>query len=240
MTYLLRSVLAVIRLLFIAILTVLTLLIALPVFHLSGRARGVSYATARYWSRGALFLLNIRVNLRGNIPQTQVLVMPNHQTFLDIFLILAYYPSSIVAKQEIGHWPMIKYAIALGRIILVDRSRLQGALRTMHAIDAEIKSGGSVILFPEGTTHAGPLTKAFKTGSFKIAEETATPVVPVAIRYISRRIFWGDEPFLTHFMQCMGFARTEVDLWFGPAIQGLPYNDLLQATQSAIDAQLSQ
>ena len=85
----------------------------------------------------------------------------------------------------------------------------------MHAIDAEVKSGGSVILFPEGTTHTGPLTKAFKAGSFKIAEETNTPIIPVAISYLSRDMSWNNDSFLNHFFMKMGFWHTPVELWYG-------------------------
>lgn len=233
-----RFILAFIRLVLVAMLTLLTVIIALPCFYLSGKTRKVSYATARSWGRAALFLLNVHVNIRGQRPKEKVLLMPNHQTFLDIFLVLGYYPSSIVAKKEIGNWPVLRFAIKLGRIILVDRKSLKGTLKAMRSIDKEIKSGGSVILFPEGGTHEGPLTKAFKPGSFKIAEETQTPIIPIAIRYLSRPMAWKNEAFFHHFMQKMGYWRTNVDMWFGPPISGEDCKGLLASTKAAIDEQL--
>jgi len=230
---------AIIRLLLIAVLTILTVLIALPCFYVSGKARRVSYATARIWGRSALFLLNVRVKVLGERPHDKVLVMPNHQNYLDVFLVLAYYPASIVAKKEIGHWPVLRFAIQLGRIILVDRKSLKGALEAMHDIDQEIKSGGSVILFPEGTTYVGPLTKDFKSGSFKIAEETNTPIIPVAIKYLGRDLAWKNETFLKHFLLKMGHWRTDVDMWFGKAICQADTKTLMKATKQAIDQQLA-
>ncbi len=234
-----RSFLALIRLFFIAIHTTLTVLIFLPCLYLSGKSRKVSYTTAFYWGRIALFILNIHVKVLGDKPKEKVLLMPNHQTFLDIFLVLAYFPSSIVAKKEIGDWPVLKYTIALGRIILVDRKSLRGTIHAMHAIDNEIKGGGSVILFPEGTTYCGPLTKSFKAGSFKIAEETKTPIVPMVIKYVSRDMGWGDETFIKHFMHKMGYWRTNVDLWFGTPVSNGDHKELLSQTKEAIDGQLS-
>lgn len=235
----LRASLAFIRLFLIAILTLITVAVALPILYLSGRSRRVSYATARIWSQSALFLLNVKVKILGTIPKEKIILMPNHQTFLDIFLVLGFYPSSIVAKKEIGQWPILRLAIDLGRIILVDRRSLKGALKAMHDIDKEIKSGGSVILFPEGTTYEGPLTKDFKPGSFKIAEETSTPIIPTAIKYTRRAMAWGKEPFLLHFFQKMGYWRTDVEVCFGEPIQNLPCKELLEKTKAAIDHQLS-
>lgn len=235
-----RSALALIRILLISIWTILTVLIFLPILYLSKKARKVSYATAFTWGRVALFILNVRVKVLGSKPKEKILLMPNHQTFLDIFLVLGYYPSSIVAKKEIGDWPVLKYTIALGRIILVDRKSLRGTIHAMHAIDKEIKSGGSVILFPEGTTNnSGTLTKSFKPGSFKIAEETGTPIIPMAIKYVSRDMSWGDESFLMHFIQKMGYWRTNVDLWFGEPVTGGDYKELMVRVKTAIDGQLS-
>ena len=239
MNAVLHPILAAFRLLGLAVLTFFTVLIALPCFYLSKQSRRVSYATAKTWGRLALFILNVHVHLEGQLPKDKVLLMPNHQTFVDVFLVLGFFPASIVAKKEIGDWPILKSAIALGRIILVDRRTLKGSLKGMQDIDQEIKSGGSVILFPEGTTYGHPLTGAFKSGSFKIAEDTKTPIIPVAIKYLSRDMAWRNESFMVHFFQCMGFWCTDVRMWFGAPIEGLPHKALLEATKFTIDQQLS-
>ena len=235
----LRFFLAFVRLSLIVILTILTVVLALPCLYASGCSRKVSYATARSWGRAALFILNVKVKLLGKLPSEKVLVMPNHQSYIDIFLVLGYYPSSIVAKKEIGQWPILRSAIKLGRIILVDRSSLKGSVVTMHKIASEIKGGGSVILFPEGTTYYGPLTKNFKSGSFKIAEETKTPIVPVAIKYLNRDIAWRNESFFANFMKYMGYWNLKAEMWFGEQITQGDYKQLLDDTKAAIDKQLS-
>ena len=235
----LRFLIAFIRLILIIVLTILTVVLALPCLYVSGCSRKVSYATARSWGRAALFILNVKVKLLGELPSEKVIVMPNHQNYIDIFLILGYYPSSIVAKKEIGKWPVLRSAITLGRIILVDRNSLKGSVVTMYKIASEINGGGSVILFPEGTTSCGPLTKNFKSGSFKIAEETKTPIVPVAIKYLNRDIAWRNESFFAHFMKYMGYWNVNAEMWFGKQITQGDYKQLLEKTKAAIDKQLS-
>jgi 1-acyl-sn-glycerol-3-phosphate acyltransferase len=96
-----------------------------------------------------------------------------------------------------------------------------------------------LVLFPEGTTHGGPLTKAFKSGSFKIAEETQTPIIPVAIKYLNHSMFWGHESFMIHFFQKAGFCRTNVEMYFGQPKSALPCKELLGQTKASIDQQLS-
>ena len=233
-----RYIIAFIRLLLVAVLSLVTLIIALPCLYISGKSRKVSYATACAWGRSALFILNVRVKVLGNKPKDRVLLMPNHQSFLDIFLVLGYYPSSIVAKKEIADWPFLMFAIDLGRVILVDRGRVIGAVKAMRDIQAEVQSGGSVILFPEGVIYEGPLTKTFKPGSFKIAEDSKTPIVPVAIKYLDRDLAWRDESFMTNFFENMGYCTTNVDMWFGEPIADKPYKELKEDTQLAIDTQL--
>lgn len=234
-----RFFLAALRLLLLLLYTFFTLLIALPVFYVSGKSRTVSYATARYWGRGTLFILNVKVKLSGTIPPGKVLIMPNHQTFLDVLIMLAYYPASIVAKKEIASWPLIKHAVELGRMILVDRGSLKGSLQTMDAIAEEVKCGGSVILFPEGGAYAGPLTRAFKSGSFKIAEQTQTPIVPVAIKYLDRDMAWADESFIHNYFMKMGFWTIRVDVWFADPVIDADFKTLMHRTKSLIDSHLS-
>ncbi len=238
MKKIIRTLLAFVRLILLVMLTILTVLVALPCFYISGCSRKVSYATAKSWGRVALFILNVKVKLQGKRPKEKVLVMPNHQNYIDIFLVLAYYPASIVAKKEIGQWPILCSAIKLGRIILVDRASLKGNIATMRKIAEEINGGGSVILFPEGTTCKGPLTSKFRSGSFKIAEETKTPIIPVAIKYVNRDLPWLQESFLAHFMMYMGYWSTKVEMHFGAPISGGDCRQLLEKTQTAIDQQL--
>ena len=110
----------------------------------------------------------------------------------------------------------------------------------MRAIKAEIDKGGSVILFPEGGIKDEPLTAPFKHGSFKIAQTTATPVVPAAIFYHDHGMVWGDESFLTNFYRQMGHWRTDVDFWIGEPITAPSDAELMTAVKDAIDLKLKE
>lgn len=198
----------------------------------------ISRFITKNWARFCLLILNIKVNFSGQAPERRVILMANHRSYIDIFLVFSRYPASIVAKKELGRWPIIGWSVRLARMILVDRSSKSSLIATMRAIKAEIDRGGGVILFPEGGIKTESLTATFKHGSFKIAQTTGTPIVPAAINYHDSKVFWGDESFLTNFYRQMGKWRTDVDFWIGEPITAESDEVLMDAVKQSIDGKL--
>ena len=205
---------------------------------LSGGSAAVSRFISKIWARFCLFVLNVKVHFSGQAPERRVILMANHRSYIDIFLVFSRYPASIVAKKEVGRWPIIGWSVRLARMILVDRSSKSSLIATMRAIKAEIDLGGGVILFPEGGIKAESLTATFKHGSFKIAQTTGTPIAPAAINYHDSKVFWGDESFLTNFYRQMGKWRTDVDFWIGEPITAESDEVLMDAVKQSIDGKL--
>lgn len=198
----------------------------------------ISRFITKNWARFCLLILNIKVNFSGQAPERRVILMANHRSYIDIFLVFSRYPASIVAKKELGRWPIIGWSVRLARMILVDRSSKSSLIATMRAIKAEIDRGGGVILFPEGGIKTESLTATFKHGSFKIAQTTGTPIAPAAINYHDSKVFWGDESFLTNFYRQMGKWRTDVDFWIGEPITAESDEVLMDAVKQSIDGKL--
>ena len=198
----------------------------------------ISRFITKNWAQFCLLILNIKVNFSGQAPERRVILMANHRSYIDIFLVFSRYPASIVAKKELGRWPIIGWSVRLARMILVDRSSKSSLIATMRAIKAEIDRGGGVILFPEGGIKTESLTATFKHGSFKIAQTTGTPIAPAAINYHDSRVFWGDESFLTNFYRQMGKWRTDVDFWIGKPITAESDEVLMDAVKQSIDGKL--
>ena len=235
-----KWIIATIRLILVFAGSLVLVIGGLILLLLSGGSAAVSRFITKNWARYCLLILNIKVNFSGVIPARRVILMANHRSYIDIFLVFSRYPASIVAKKELGHWPIIGWSVRLARMILVDRSKKSSLIATMRAIKAEIDKGGSVILFPEGGIVPGALTGPFKHGSFKIAQLTGTPIAPAAIFYHDEGIFWGDESFLTNFYRQMGKWRTDVDFWIGEPIKADSDTELLDAVKSAIDLKLNE
>lgn len=235
-----KPILATIRLILVVIVSLTFLIVGLILLFICLGSPAISRFITKNWARFCLLVLNVKVNFSGQAPAQRVILMANHRSYVDIFLVFSRYPASIVAKKELGRWPIIGWSVRLARMILVDRSKKSSLIATMRAIKAEIDKGGSVILFPEGGIKDEPLTAPFKHGSFKIAQTTATPVVPAAIFYHDHGMVWGDESFLTNFYRQMGHRRTDVDFWIGEPITAPSDAELMTAVKDAIDLKLKE
>ncbi len=235
-----RQILATVRLVVLFVGSLILVIVGLILLFICFGSPAISRFITRNWARFSLLILNVKVNFSGQAPKRRVILMANHRSYVDIFLVFSRYPASIVAKKELGRWPIIGWSVRLARMILVDRSKKSSLIATMRAIKAEIDKGGSVILFPEGGIKDEPLTAPFKHGSFKIAQTTATPVVPAAIFYHDHGMVWGDESFLTNFYRQMGHWRTDVDFWIGEPITAPTDAELMTAVKDAIDLKLKE
>lgn len=235
-----RQILATVRLIILFVGSLVLVIVGLILLLICFGSPAISRFITKNWARFCLLILNVKVHFSGQIPSQRVILMANHRSYVDIFLVFSRYPASIVAKKELGRWPIIGWSVRLARMILVDRSKKSSLIATMRAIKAEIDKGGSVILFPEGGIKDEPLTAPFKHGSFKIAQTTATPVVPAAIFYHDHGMVWGDESFLTNFYRQMGHWRTDVDFWIGEPITAESDAALMEAVKQKIDARLTE
>jgi len=234
-----KNLIASTRFLLLGLVTLVVFIVGSLIYVFSFGSYWSSILALKAWGYGCLFFLNVKVNKTGTSQNRSVIIMPNHRGYIDIFLVLAYAPAAIVAKNELSKWPIIGIATKLGRMIMVDRNNMRSKIETMRKIGAEIDKGGAVILFPEGTTYEGPLTRPFQAGSFRIAAQTNTPIIPVAISYKNPKDAWvGKKLFITHFYEQMGKWKTEVNIWFGKPILADSHLAYMQQTKDAIDQKL--
>ena len=110
-------------------------------------------------------------------------VISNHQSFVDIPLLLGYFPKSIgfVAKKEIRNWLIFNFWMDRAQCVFLDRKNPKRALSSMKEAMKSIKNGNSIVIFPEGTRSSNGEVGEFKKGSFKLATSTKVPIIPVAI-----------------------------------------------------------
>jgi 1-acyl-sn-glycerol-3-phosphate acyltransferase len=141
----------------------------------------------RNWSRSLLWAAGVRVavygrdNVRRDGPQ---IFVSNHQSFFDIFAMLACLPVSIrfVAKKELGRIPVLAQAMRAAGHVLIDRQDRRGASRAMRKAGERMERENlSLGLFPEGTRSRDGQLREFKKGTFVLAIETQVPIVPVAV-----------------------------------------------------------
>lgn len=204
-----------------------------------GFSRRLQYWVLKTWGTIIVVVCGIKIH-RNKLPENDnFILMPNHRSYLDIFIFSSLTPASFIGKAELRKWPFGKVATKIANLILVDRNNVRSLIKTMDEIKCSVSNGIPVAIFPEGTTYKGPSTKTFKTGSFKIAVETEIPVIPAAIEYRDKNDAWvGDDTFIPHFFRQMGKPFTHVTIQFGEPLNDSDYENLRMTTKEKIDSML--
>jgi 1-acyl-sn-glycerol-3-phosphate acyltransferase len=142
---------------------------------------------ARWWSRSICRLSGVRIEVRGHTeldPQRSYVFMANHLSTVDIWALFVALPIPVrmIAKKQLGSIPLFGWAMRAGRFIFIDRQNTASARRSIERAKERIRSGASVLLFPEGTRSRDGALMAFKKGGFHLAIDAGVPIVPVALR----------------------------------------------------------
>lgn len=115
-------------------------------------------------------------------PKTTYVMVSNHSSGVDILILFRLYRHyKWVAKQSLFYWPFIGWNMWLNGYISIVRSRGRSKLMMMDKAANAVRAGNSVMLFPEGTRTRDGNIQPFKTGAFRLALDTKSPILPVAI-----------------------------------------------------------
>ena len=118
-------------------------------------------------------LLGIRVHVSGALdPNSPVLLVSNHVSWLDISALSAVAPVSFVAKAEVGTWPFVSLLAKLQRSVFIDRSRRTLVKDKAGEIAERLAQGDNIVLFAEGTSSDGNRILPFRSSLFSAASLT--------------------------------------------------------------------
>ena len=125
----------------------------------------------------------VHVEGAENLPEGAVLFVSNHPSLFDIAMFLGYIPkpAGFISKTEISKVPILKRWMLEYNCIFLDRSNLRQSAKAINEGIAKLKSGISMIIFPEGTRSKSRDMIEFKHGSFKLATKSKVPIVPVTM-----------------------------------------------------------
>ncbi len=129
-------------------------------------------------------LLNIKVSGLENIPEdTNVIFTPNHQSYLDVFIMLKYLrtPFRFVIMRDLFKVPVLGPHITRSGFLSLDRKDRKGAIKTIHLIIEMLRKGESFLIFPEGMLTQDGNVGAFGRGTSMIIQRSGKPVVPISI-----------------------------------------------------------
>jgi 1-acyl-sn-glycerol-3-phosphate acyltransferase len=147
----------------------------------------LSHRLNMLWGYVIMFPLGIwpqPVN-RKKLDRKQVYIFaPNHSSYLDIPIcnVSILHSFRFVGKAELNSMPLFGYMFKRLHIP-VPRESAKGSYRSIAMSIEKLKSGRSVLIFPEGTIPDKRQVDLlrFKDGAFRMAIESGFPIVPMTI-----------------------------------------------------------
>ena len=142
----------------------------------------------RGWSRKLLGICGIEVEVEG-LAQGQpapngAMLVSNHISWLDIYVIHSWQPVRFVAKSKIRNWPVVGWLCDKTGTIFIERARKRDAHRVLHHITEVMRQGDLVCVFPEGTTTDGSKVLPFHANLMQAPVAGKLPVQPVGLTYL--------------------------------------------------------
>ena len=187
--------------------------------------------------------LTARVGVEGleHLPaRGPYLICPNHQGYLDPFLLCSVLPYHVfrqmfvVGAAEYFQTPVTRWLARQANLVPVDADA--SLVPAMKAGAFGLSHGRVLLLFPEGERSIDGTVKRFKKGAPILASHLGVPVVPVALKGIfemwprARPIDWGR----------VGFWRNHrVRVAFGPPLdmpREEPYGEAAERLRGVVDA----
>lgn len=197
--------------------------------------------------RTALRIMGLPIRHHGMPMEHPGVIVANHSSWLDIFVLNSRRPLYFVSKSEVAAWPGIGWlARATGTVFVTrDRSHAQAQ---KQLFEDRLRAGHRLLFFPEGTSSDGRRVLPFKPTLFAalFSEDlTGLSVQPATVAYhapdkAEPRFYgwWGDMDFGPHLLQMLGTWRHgTVDVTWHPAKAVSDFEDrktLSAASETAV------
>lgn len=184
----------------------------------------------RRWSRRLLRICNVELEVVGAAPEGAsrhgALVVSNHISWLDIYVIHCWQPVRFVAKSEIRSWPLVGWLCEKTGTIFIERARKRDAHRVLHDITDVMLQGDLVGVFPEGTTTDGSSVLPFHANLMQAPISGGLPVQPLGLSYLDAATgkptlapaYIGDLTLLQCLNAILRAPRIKARLTVGPAL----------------------
>lgn len=170
---------------FISLMLLFGPFIMIPVLVNFGGAK-TSFLFIRLWARIWAFLSGISYEIHGgkliDLKRPYIYIF-NHRSFTDaVFVPLAIQQDiRTIGKKELSKIPI--FGTLVGKFaVWVDRSNPVSRNESLEALLLILQTGQSVVVAPEGTrNNTSESLLPFQKGAFRLAVETQTPVIPIAV-----------------------------------------------------------
>jgi 1-acyl-sn-glycerol-3-phosphate acyltransferase len=165
-------------------------------FIFYARRQSIGAKLVQFYSKLCLLIFRVEVEQDGDFltpeKKKRILIISNHTSFLDIFVLSALSGSLFVSKKEVGDYPIIGQIARLAGVIFFERASSRERLRVLNTITDKC-SDRILAVFPQGTTSGIEEPLPFHRGIFKTVElNTDISLLPVTLYYKeSSEIAWS-------------------------------------------------
>ena len=210
------------------VMAIIALAFAIPSILSRNMAFAAVHVFCRWVRWTAAVLVGLRSEIRGPVPQTEVIIAAKHQSFFDIILLCSVLPRpKFIMKRELIWAPFLgQYALRIG-CIPVDRGKRGAAITRMKA---DVARGtalpGQLVIYPQGTRVAPGETKPYKMGTGLLYDQLGQTCVPAATNV---GVFWPKHGILRH----PGLAVLE---FLPPITPGLPVPAFMARIETTVEA----
>jgi 1-acyl-sn-glycerol-3-phosphate acyltransferase len=224
------------RLAALLVLLIAGLFILFTVYRLFSNGRRARIKQA--WSRLLLWICGLTIDVHSDAHarlDRPALIVLNHVSWLDIFVVNAVLPATFVAKSEIRRWPIVGWLVAGTGTVFVERGSRHAVRHTNREILRRLARGEHVAFFPEGTTTDGAQVLPFHSSLFAVAlpdgKQVKQPVVivPAVLRYTRHGKFseipayTGNQTLVNSIVTILSSKGLKASLhWLDPLPSALP------------------
>jgi len=177
-------------------------------------------------SERLLPVFRVDKQLRGRIPASGLLVC-NHLSYLDILLLGSLAPCVFVAKSGVKHWRVFGWFAHLAGTVFVHRGKRLQTGQSTDQIEATLRTGVLLVLFPEGTSSGGETVLPFKSSLLEPATRQAHALTAGLITYeladgdVSEEVcYWKDMTLLPHLVNLLSKGAIRASVSFTELRQG--------------------
>jgi 1-acyl-sn-glycerol-3-phosphate acyltransferase len=204
-----------------------------------------SLRNVRVYASLILKVLNVTVKSGASLSTRPAgLIVCNHQSYIDVLVLVLQYPSFFITSVEIKETPGLGLVTKMAGCFFVERrkARLTPKIRARELAEMQslLDQGLSIFLFPEGTSSDGTTILPFKTSFFQLATLGRVNVTPVSICYHDEASivvpWYGSMGFLSHLIRVCALGEIVVSLREHSALNGNDHIDLSLRARSSIEA----
>jgi 1-acyl-sn-glycerol-3-phosphate acyltransferase len=147
------------------------------------------YTVGRWFRRAAVTITSLnpfwKFRTTGVLihdPRRPYVAVANHESLADIFL-LSHLPWEMkwMSKDAIFRIPVMGWMMRMAGDVMVSRGDAGSRMRALEQARDRLRKKVSVMIMPEGTRSTGNELLKFHDGAFRLAIETGSPILPIAL-----------------------------------------------------------